>query len=253
MTWGLNIFNETAGRLIMDHDGFALSYLGKPAITATNAHTITGTSGTPGFFSQIGGYTVSIAGDASMTPILYVKPLSGYYVWAGVPYSSGGVWNWAVRSVDNSGTDGFGTLTAPECWAFARPTSLLETWGMAIYDSAGVLAADLTRRPMVVRGVMQFPAIAMSSTRTDYSVALPASLTKTAVCASPNGFGSFLPFLAGNEVQYEAFWTLSGSDLVRTLQPTQYEYFAGTSPAPAVHEYKYYKTTSFQIEGAILP
>lgn len=149
MTFGLQCFNAS-GELTISSEGFTYCYLGKATFVSRTTYSGSAPS------SRIGLMTYQFV---SSVPIICAIGLKGNSFQAGAAIigigRSGNVWTISVRDLSNSteGPSGGGTFYAQrltsDIFVFGLPVTL-PPYGLAIYNAAGTLVADLSRRPMTI-------------------------------------------------------------------------------------------------------
>ena len=177
-TYGLQIVNPS-GTLVLSSDAFGLYYAGKATYVAdvVQGDMNQSTNGSSGYgagnfyisyktytFSSSAACAFAVAVDSStVTAIVQIVFASGVYTIT------------VAKSSGAAGSHGFKTQNAAEVYAFIRAGSVSGAYGLALYDSAGTLAWDLTRLPLFMREAVNFSA------GTTTSVAYTGTYTKMGV------------------------------------------------------------------------
>lgn len=223
MSYGLRITNPS-GELVISSDAKLLSYLGKATRTSTAQAT-----------SSLGGsstYTFTYAG-------LIVPALKLSTTQRGTVFSmsqAGSTWTikvswWTTTAPLDA--NGFRTQnTNAEVFVYGFPLTRAADYGMLLFDSGGNLAADLTRRPLIVKERRSFSA-GVNSVALAGAATMPALLGRTydlTIIASPVGSGLQSDF----SFQASGFG-LSGGSLVRTPEQRRFQRANTENFSPGSH------------------
>lgn len=232
MAYGIQCTN-TSGQLTLSSDGFLLGYLGKATfVSKSNA---SGDS----VFSQTGSCIYSFAAPTSgmIIPAIGLKGsgsnglvITSYFRTTGN--------NWQINVIDNgTTTEGYNNLY----WAQAG-TAVIYVWGVpssvsgygvALYNSSGVLTADLSRRPLIFTQRVSFVTNDMDVTIGSY--VKPAILGHTNSyhnLATDEGVGGTPWF----NTQYKGVWSWNGSTTLTrgdTLRTADHD--DGPGPTDVLH------------------
>jgi hypothetical protein len=212
MTFGLQCNNITTGELTLSSEAFLFGYLGKATFVSSTSWSGDSISSQAGFstwtFTSAGPIVCAIGLKASGQTGAVITNIS----------QSGSTWTIQVLDLatTTSGPSGGDTVyydqrTDSDIYVFGFPSSL-PAMGMALYNAAGVLTADLSRRPLA-----PLARIAMSSSSiVDQTIPTP---TKPAIVGYPkftrnvvsSGHGGFTPWLS---VGYTGVWEWNGSTIL---------------------------------------
>jgi hypothetical protein len=152
MAFGLQIVNPS-GELVLSSDAYLPVYLGRATLVSTTQPTSSG--GSTGIGSGgISTFTFSYSGQ--IIPVLQLPPgaLGGIYKCS----QAGSTWTILASFTDGAQISDAGLASfsmylqaPPTVFVFGFVNSLGGSFGAAIYNAAGQLTGDLTRRPLIVR------------------------------------------------------------------------------------------------------
>lgn len=209
MTYGLMVDN-LSGELVISSEGFGLAYIGKATYDSdVGAPSLEFDTLRFGTYTTFKKYVIT-----SSVPIAaFVKLTSGLRSGIASVTQSGSTWEIIVFNQNGSNV-----VQAADVYCFARPTSLSASYGLALYDSSGALAYDLTGgvRPLFFKGVVDFLS-------TDSSIALPGGITTPAAFGFSCGYVDPSPVLISvpfNRYRMDGQLyglSLSGSNITRNL------------------------------------
>jgi len=239
MAYGLQITNPSGG-LVLSSDAFGLNFVGKATLYSTTANSNTG----------VGYLTYRIT--TATPPLVFMKLVQGdfWYCLRSVTDVGGGVWE--IQITATSGVEGSSNasntsaayatlLSGVDVYCFARPTSVTDTYGLAIYDKDGALAWDLGRRCLFLREALAYSTGVVLATT---SVSAPAVLGDARMLRNKSyssGGGLYRAF------NYQGAW---GFPSAGTIQRTgQRDSFDGIEDAP-LNTAIYYATDVLVIDSA---
>jgi hypothetical protein len=207
MAYGITCTN-TSGQLTLDSEGFLLGYLGKATFVS-----LTHASG-DSIFSQAGyatyGFTSPGTGSIVCALGLRASGSSGARIESVTRTGSN---TWSIRVIDTGTvTEGYNNLywtnlTNATIYVWGVPSSV-SGYGAALYNSAGVLTADLTKRPMIFTERVSFADNVMSTTMGSYvKPAIVGHTNSFHNLATDTGVGGTPWF----NTQYKGVWEWDGS------------------------------------------
>lgn len=141
--YGMTVVNGS-NELTISSEGITYGYIGKATLSSTaqaSGNTTVKNKGSS-------FYTINWAGD-----IVVALPVKTNGVTALLNVSQSGS-TWTIQVFKGNGSydaQGFDVQEATDVYVFGAPVTVTG-YGMALYNSAGVLSADFTRRPMLYKG-----------------------------------------------------------------------------------------------------
>lgn len=219
MGYGITTLNSSNG-LTFSSDGRVYGYLGRATYVQTfqPAGPMTGTLGWPSLVEEPGysTYTFNWAG-----PIVAAVPVktNGSTAILGI-YQTGSTWTIEVhKGTGATNAIGFDVQEVTQVYVFGLPTTVTG-YGLAIYNAAGNLAGDLSRRPLTFDRFLSFPS--------NVTTASFSGLTVPAVVGMPHWFNviseSYDETFNDNRIYNGAWkWNSTSGLLIRTLYLSSYE------------------------------
>lgn len=175
MGYGISCTNPS-NELTFSSDGLTYGYIGKATLSSVTQPQA-GVDGTPFLQTGFSTYTITWPGDILVA--LPAKAISVNSLSRLVNITQAGS-TWTITVHNGDGTvdgQGFQNQASTEVFVFGRPTSV-SGYGMALWDAAGSLSADLSRRPIPVKSRIQ---LAGGTT----SWAMPGGMVKPLVIGWP--------------------------------------------------------------------
>lgn len=149
MGFGLVTYNSSGG-LTLSSDGRTYGYIGRATWVSTSQPPTGLSIGENGHST----YTISWAGDIVVA--LPIKTNGGTALIG--KSQAGSTWTITVHKGTGSlNSMGFDVEEATEVYVFGAPVSA-PAYGLVLYNSASVLAADMTRRPLTFDKYLSFAA-----------------------------------------------------------------------------------------------
>ena len=180
MPYGITCYNN-GGQLTLSSESVTYGYIGKATHVSTVPAGSTGTDDGNGYTT----YTINWAG-----PIVVALPVLTNATTALLGMTqSGSTWTISVfcsgGSVDSLGFD---TQRVAEVFVFGRPVSV-SGYGMALYNAAGQLTGDLSRRPLANGQFIEFGATDVLRPLTGYTkpAFIGSDTTEVKSTAGPTG------------------------------------------------------------------
>lgn len=206
MSYGLAITNP-GGELVISTEGFGLNYIGKASYQGLTANDVSGGNW------LAGSVAYRITGCPSAPIPFHTMPLDARVALTDVILVSTGTYDLYYHcDTPSFNTEGYGTqANALEVFVYARRTTVAGSWGMALYDSAGSLAYDLSSMPLFPRQRMAWATVGSAA------VAISGGLTKPAYFGRYNADRTFNEFPGGGSVvAYEHQMTYGFTRLTAT-------------------------------------
>lgn len=209
MTYGLQIENPS-GSIVLTTEGYGLNYVGKATYQSVTQASGSATTAPPG---RTGGKVVYRITGCPDFPVVFHTIAASYKVGLlNIVTVGGGTYDLEFHCETGTyDTWNFGTqANAIEVFVFSRKTSLAGSYGMALYDSAGALAYDLSDRPL-------FPVEMKSFASVSASAVTIGTYTKPAFLGSFNAFQILETIVGGGptytQVTDRYGYTLTGTSL----------------------------------------
>lgn len=169
MSFGLKTYNNS-NELTISSDGLVYGYIGQASLSSVAQAT--GNSIVKTFGRST--YTITWAGD-----IIVALPVKTNGTTALISMSQAGS-TWTITVHKGNGTldaNGFDIQEATQVYVFGRPTAV-SGFGLALYNAAGNLSADLTRQPLTYKARLSIAANGIDWT--------PPTTTTPAIIGSPS-------------------------------------------------------------------
>jgi hypothetical protein len=138
MSHGLFIENDS-GKLVFSSEGMLFGYLGKAVLSSTTAPT-----------TEASGFS-TLTFEHNAPIIAAVKLTTNHFSILLSMTRSGSTWTIVVHHGNALSTNaqGFQNQVTPDVYVWGLPVSV-SGYGVALYSAAGVLTADLSRRPLTI-------------------------------------------------------------------------------------------------------
>lgn len=246
MTYGLKITNPS-GELVISSDAKGLTCIGRATLQGSVIQASGGpTSVSPGRIGGSSTYRILHSG-----PVIWAVdlPLNRYVGIIGTSQPFAGAWDVACHCGDSLDAFGFSTNQyAVDVWAFGFVPTLMDSYGMAIYDSAGTLSHDLSRPNLLfprafVEDSYGTPVTIPALSR-PIAMGCPGSERRTQDRVSVNTW-------ADNAVR--GMWLRgSATNMSQVLAGRQRFQYSAVDPRDGTAD-DIYRTPSFILEGSLLP
>lgn len=243
MSHGIRITNPS-GELVISSDALGLYCIGKAVQQSLVQSSGSPTGPLPGKVSGRSVYRISHSGQILVALDL---PASTYVAALGIDEVSSGVWDITISAGTTLDSEAMVTTQISlDVWAFGLPPSntLYDSYGLAIYDSAGDLAWDLSR-PNPLFGLAYIDGVGPGYT-------IP-SLTRPVILCVPYNREYNDSRLVNTHTVTERRGALlrTGTTLTKAqVNILQYQYFSPDDVGPEIDDVA---MTSFILEGALLP
>lgn len=181
MSYGLRITNPNS-EFVVSSDANGLYCVGRASL-----FSLVGPSGdaTSGAGRNMGYVIYRISHPGNIVPVLDL-PLGMRVGIQSVTQVATGVWDIKIFAETSPDAYDFGTQNNIAVWAFGVPVSILGSYGLALYNGAGVLTHDFSRdNPLYPRGYAAGPPPAVNFAAGS-AVAIP-SLTRPVALGFPMG------------------------------------------------------------------